>query len=227
MSVASEQASIALTVDVSGSMRAEDVKPTRLGAAQEAVRRFLDELPDKYRVGLVTFSSRAVRRGAADARPRARPRRAATSARRSAGEPRSATRWPARSSSSSPSRPTATARLVRRAPAPPAGSGPAAVGDPAPLGRRADARHARSRSRARARAKSYGIPVYTVALGTPNGVIDRGGFVRPVPPDPVTLRQIARDDRRRVLRDPGRGAPERRLRGPRLAARAEAASGAS
>ena len=42
-----------------------------------------------------------------------------------------------------------------------------------------------------ARAKSYGIPVYTVALGTPNGVIDRGGFVRPVPPDPVTLRQIA------------------------------------
>ena len=41
------------------------------------------------------------------------------------------------------------------------------------------------------RAKSYGIPVYTVALGTPNGVINRGGFSRPVPPDPVTLRQIA------------------------------------
>ena len=42
-----------------------------------------------------------------------------------------------------------------------------------------------------ARAKSYGIPVYTVALGTPEGVLNRGGFSRPVPPDPVTLRQIA------------------------------------
>ena len=42
-----------------------------------------------------------------------------------------------------------------------------------------------------ARAKSYGIPVYTVALGTPNGVLNRGGFARPVPPDPTTLRQIA------------------------------------
>ena len=41
------------------------------------------------------------------------------------------------------------------------------------------------------RAKSYGIPVYTVALGTPGGVLRRGGFARPVPPDPVTLRQIA------------------------------------
>ena len=42
-----------------------------------------------------------------------------------------------------------------------------------------------------ARAKSYGIPVYTVALGTPDGVLNRGGFSRPVPPDPATLRQIA------------------------------------
>ena len=41
--VASEEASIALTVDVSGSMQADDVKPTRLGAAQEAIRRFLDQ----------------------------------------------------------------------------------------------------------------------------------------------------------------------------------------
>src|SRR5262245_12286890 len=56
-SVPHEQASIALTVDVSGSMRAEDVRPSRLGAAQEAIRRFLDRLPDRYRVGLVTFAA--------------------------------------------------------------------------------------------------------------------------------------------------------------------------
>ena len=57
VSVPSEQASIALVLDESGSMSAEDVKPTRLAAAQEAVRRFLDRVPSKYRVGLITFSS--------------------------------------------------------------------------------------------------------------------------------------------------------------------------
>jgi Ca-activated chloride channel family protein len=54
------------------------------------------------------------------------------------------------------------------------------------------------------RAKAAGIPVYTIALGTPNGVLTRppGGFGGgggpgfgpaqiPVPPDPATLRQIA------------------------------------
>ena len=40
-------------------MFAKDVPPTRLAAAQEAVRRFLDKLPDRYRVGVVTFSSEA------------------------------------------------------------------------------------------------------------------------------------------------------------------------
>ena len=55
-SVGREQASIVLTVDISGSMRATDVKPSRLGAAQDAIRRFLDKLPERYRVGLVTFS---------------------------------------------------------------------------------------------------------------------------------------------------------------------------
>jgi Ca-activated chloride channel family protein len=48
-----------------------------------------------------------------------------------------------------------------------------------------------------ARAHAAGIPVYTVALGTPNGVLKRdfGGFQRtiPVPPDPATLRAIAND----------------------------------
>ena len=47
-------------------------------------------------------------------------------------------------------------------------------------------------------AKEARYPVYTVALGTPEGVIDRGPFgfgggdrTIPVPPDPETLRQIA------------------------------------
>ena len=54
-----EGANVILTIDSSGSMFAKDVPPTRLGAAQEAVRRFLEKLPDRYRVGVVTFSSEA------------------------------------------------------------------------------------------------------------------------------------------------------------------------
>jgi Ca-activated chloride channel homolog len=46
-----------------------------------------------------------------------------------------------------------------------------------------------------ARAKAAGIPVYTVSLGTPGGVLTRefDGVVRtiPVPPDPDTLKAIA------------------------------------
>jgi Ca-activated chloride channel family protein len=45
------------------------------------------------------------------------------------------------------------------------------------------------------RAKAVGSPVYTVALGTPNGTLTRGfgAFSRqlPVPPDPATLHAIA------------------------------------
>ncbi len=46
-----------------------------------------------------------------------------------------------------------------------------------------------------ARAKSFKIPVYTIALGTPEGVVEftrfGGSRIIPVPPDKPTLRQIA------------------------------------
>ena len=51
------QGDVILVVDVSGSMHATDVKPTRLGAAQEAVRTFLERVPKHVRVGLIAFSS--------------------------------------------------------------------------------------------------------------------------------------------------------------------------
>src|SRR5215470_14204113 len=43
--VPSDRATVILVIDVSGSMHATDVKPTRLGAAQKAVRTFLDKVP--------------------------------------------------------------------------------------------------------------------------------------------------------------------------------------
>jgi len=53
------QATIVLLVDVSGSMRATDVSPTRLGAAQHAMSLFVDTVPPTVRLGLVSFSSGA------------------------------------------------------------------------------------------------------------------------------------------------------------------------
>ena len=52
-----QNATIVLLVDVSGSMRANDVEPTRLDAAVNAMRTFLDRLPKQFKVGLVAFSS--------------------------------------------------------------------------------------------------------------------------------------------------------------------------
>ena len=51
-----ERASIMLVTDHSRSMLATDVEPDRLRAAKGAARTFLDELPARIRVGVVTFS---------------------------------------------------------------------------------------------------------------------------------------------------------------------------
>jgi Ca-activated chloride channel family protein len=186
--VASEQASIALAVDMSGSMAAEDVKPNRLAAAEEAIRRFLKDLPKKYRVGLITFAvepfiaapltqdrslvlqalqyDNGPRQGTAigDALARAvellEPLAAGAESNSTPGAPVPA----------NPDRPLSAILLLS--------DGAQTSGLLAPL-------------QGAERAKSFGIPVYTVALGTPDGVITRQGFSRPVPPDPVTLRQIA------------------------------------
>ncbi|MGH2971333.1 MAG: VWA domain-containing protein [Gaiellaceae bacterium] len=54
--VASDRATIVLVLDVSGSMQANDVKPTRLAAAQQAIHTFLDRVPKRVKVGLVLFA---------------------------------------------------------------------------------------------------------------------------------------------------------------------------
>jgi len=50
---------IMLAMDVSGSMRAEDVKPNRLVASQEAAKSFVRNLPHEVRVGVVSFAGTA------------------------------------------------------------------------------------------------------------------------------------------------------------------------
>ncbi len=57
LNVPREDATVILGIDVSGSMTAVDVSPTRLAAAKSAATAFLDQLPAGVRVGLVAFSS--------------------------------------------------------------------------------------------------------------------------------------------------------------------------
>jgi len=54
--VKSQQATLVVVLDVSGSMAANDSPPTRLAVAKTIVERFLDRAPNGYRVALITFS---------------------------------------------------------------------------------------------------------------------------------------------------------------------------
>ena len=54
--VVNENATVILVLDVSGSMHAVDVKPTRLIAAQRALHSFLDLVPKRLKVGLILFA---------------------------------------------------------------------------------------------------------------------------------------------------------------------------
>jgi Ca-activated chloride channel family protein len=194
--VASDKATVILVVDVSGSMHATDVKPTRLGAAQAAVRLFLERVPKRVKVGLIAFSS--------EPQIAAPPTTDRDLVRRSLDELdflqayggtaigdaiAAATDLGQKSVGKGKKPETIAYTIEKRNPLVTIlflSDGKQTRGSLAPL---AGAQ----------RAKAAGIPVYTVALGTPNGVLNRpfgfGGNGMPtripVPPDPATLHAIA------------------------------------
>lgn len=59
LTLPSQQQTIMLAMDVSGSMRAADVQPDRLTAAQNAAKAFIADLPRHVRVGIVAFAGSA------------------------------------------------------------------------------------------------------------------------------------------------------------------------
>jgi Ca-activated chloride channel family protein len=59
VSVRREEATVMLAIDTSRSMGATDISPSRLAAAENAANRLVDIVPKKFRIGVVSFSTRA------------------------------------------------------------------------------------------------------------------------------------------------------------------------
>lgn len=60
LTLPSDTITLVLAMDVSRSMAATDVAPTRIGAAQQAARDFIVELPASVRLGIVSFAATAI-----------------------------------------------------------------------------------------------------------------------------------------------------------------------
>ncbi|HEX7299646.1 MAG TPA: VWA domain-containing protein [Solirubrobacteraceae bacterium] len=176
-----ERASIMLVTDVSGSMAATDVPPTRLEAARAAARRFVRQVPKSVNVGVMALSSKprvlsspTRDRDAIDAALDQLTPRGGTGT----GEAiQSATRILTRAPGVGGKRPPGAIVLI---------SDGAATGKVDPVAAAQAARRAH-------------IRIYTVALGTAQGTItvprpggQGGNETRRVPPDPQGMAEVAK-----------------------------------
>lgn len=168
--VPKEQATIMLAIDVSGSMAADDVNPYRLEAARNAARAFAEKVPRQYKIGLVSFSGVATSL-VTPTTDRAAFRTALETL-RADGATAIGEAIFASLDSIRATQPGATelksARILLLS------DGENTTG--------------RSTDFAAQAAREAGVPVATVALGTPNGVLPNG---RPVPPNPEALKALA------------------------------------
>lgn len=177
-----ERASIMLATDISGSMTATDVQPNRLTAAKRAEFRFIASVPKQVNVGVLAFNQtpRVLQNPTRD--------REAVSA--------AISHLTVSGGTAAGEAIATTTDVLNRAPGVGQKRPPAAIvllSDGASTSGRDPVAAAQA-------ARKLKIPIYTVALGTPQGTIrtrlpqSQGGGLTttPVPPDPRTLEQIAR-----------------------------------
>jgi Ca-activated chloride channel family protein len=198
--VPGDGATVVLVIDDSGSMQATDVKPTRLAAAQGAVLAFLKNVPSRVRVGLVVFAGEPQ-----IATPPTTDHELVRQAVESIGEfpgfggtaigdaLAAAVQLAQQATGTNGTRSGQTIAYTLAAPTKSAATSPVSI---LFLSDGSQTRGFLQPLDGAARAKAAGIPVFTIALGTPQGALtgNFGGFERtiPVPPDPDTLAAIAK-----------------------------------
>lgn len=200
-----EEATVIMVMDVSGSMNATDISPTRLAAAKESARLLVEDLPPKFQIALIAFSSN-VRTVVAPTNDKEKIYQGLESLIAVSGTAMGdaimqavdlAITPPAAEPSAPgavPVQPTPTAAVPNGGASaradnkrPPAvivllsdGKNSAGLADPV------DAANY---------ALEKGIPIFTIALGTPAGVVDitQNGVTRriPVPQDEATLKSVS------------------------------------
>jgi Ca-activated chloride channel homolog len=194
VSVPREEATVILAMDVSRSMKAKDVQPTRLDAARAAAEGFLVQVPEKFRVGVVSFATRAAV-GVPPTHDRALVEAAldslapgegtaigdAVALSLEVGEPEQLEEGAGGESEDENENEDENAVTPRAI---------VLISDGAQDG---GSIHP---ARAAEQARERGVPVHTVLVGTPNGVVEEtltGGFRRiiRVPPSPETLQMLA------------------------------------
>jgi Ca-activated chloride channel homolog len=190
VAVPRDNASVVLTMDSSASMTATDVPPTRLDAAKSAASSFLDRLPERFRVGLVSFSS-TVSVLEEPTEDRDAVRTSLDSLEGDVGTAlgdailASVDLAPTPEEREQSGQPLFAVLLLSDG-ANSTGSEPLAILD---------------------EAKEAGVPIYTIALGTPDGTVDITNDygetqTYDVPPDPETLKRVAEETGGRFFEAP-------------------------
>ena len=214
VNVPREDATVILGIDVSGSMTAVDVSPTRLAAAKSAATAFLDQLPAGVRVGLVAFSSqpRTLVEPTADRQAvRTAIDGLVAKGGTAMGDALNAMLDVAENVQKADAAANTPGGAATPTPNPSGSANPGAAPTPAPsagtattaplvagilLSDGANSTGSTDPLDAANRASTLGVPIYTIALGTPDGQVqvqdDRGQLVTvDVPPDRATLANIA------------------------------------
>jgi Ca-activated chloride channel family protein len=169
-----ERATVIVALDVSLSMLADDVDPDRITAAKASAASFVEGLPERFDVGLVAFSGQAdvvVTPTQDHAAVSAAVRSLALDESTAIGEAVFASLAAARSVATTPREEPPPARIVLLS------DGTNTAG--------------RSLGEAARAARAAGVPVSTIAYGTPEGTVSVNGELIPVPVDAAALGRLA------------------------------------